>query len=244
MSLFICVATLLVSLVHARVPGDVFNLTTFTLQTPFPSGSTIVEVKYPALKSYNSSVFYLSSCPENPSGCMTFFTPENGAHTSGSSFPRSELRENINWVVPAASSTETHSVAATLKVLDAGSLGKTCIGQVHTDGQGHCSIIVELEWDNGQVIAHLRDQGCSNKDAIVGKAALGDSFSYNITMVGDQVKVTTDTGSMPFYSYSWFAGKSTPQLYLKAGNYLQSSGSSATTGGLVQFSSLATHHSA
>ena len=41
----------------------------------------------------------------------------------------------------------------------------------------------------------------------------------------------------------WFAGKSTPPMYIKAGAYLQSAGNDKTVGGLVEFSSLYTYHS-
>jgi len=126
--------------------------------------------------------------------------------------------------------------------MDAGSLGKTCIGQIHTNGQGHCSIIVELEFDNGSIVAHVRDESCNNKQFTVGTADIGNLFSYNITMYGESVQVTTNNGGMPWYAYSWFSGLQQPELYLKAGNYLQSTGSSSSVGGLVMFSELKTFH--
>jgi hypothetical protein len=267
----------LLSAVAAVVPGDLFNLSTFTLQTPYPKGNGVLEVKYPALQTYSDKVFNATPCAENKGGCMQFWTPETGAHTGGSSFPRSELRQNIDWSTPSTGSSETHYSAATLKVLDAGAQNSVCIGQIHADGiSGHCSIIVELEWTAGSIVAHVRDQACSNKNFVVGTAALGHSFSYNLSMVGDAVQVVTDTGSMAPYHYSvrmggggssgglqalslaghhltlppspshplqWFAGKAAPQMYIKAGNYLQSSGTDSSVGSLVAFSSLHTYHS-
>lgn len=131
---------------RAAVPGDILNLTSFTLQTPYASGSTIVQIKNPQLQRYNDSTFYAAACTAGSGACVYFFTPEDGAHTSGSSYPRSELRQNVDWSTPAAGSKETHWSKATLRVLDAGSAGSVCIGQIHADGiSGHCSIIVELE---------------------------------------------------------------------------------------------------
>ena len=187
----------------AAVPADVLNLTSFTLQTPYPSGGGVREVKWPALATYNDSTFYFSECAESPSGCVRFWVPETGAHTGGSTFPRSELRQNFDWSTPRAGSAETHYSVATLRVLDAGVKQSVCIGQIHADGiSGHCSIIVELEWTAGSIVAHVRDEACTNKDFVVGAAKLGEVFSYNLSMVGDAVQVVTNSGRMAPYSYS------------------------------------------
>ena len=145
----------------AAVPGSILNLTSYTLQTPYASGSTIVQIKNPQLQRYNDSTFYAAACTAGSGSCVYFFTPEDGAHTSGSSYPRSELRQNFDWSTPAAGSKEAHWSAATLAVLNAGSADSVCIGQIHADGiSGHCSIIVELEcaWGGGRwpfpVVAH------------------------------------------------------------------------------------------
>jgi len=190
-------------LAHSVVPGDIVNLTTFTLQTPYASGSTIEQIKWPALRNYNDSVFYAGECPGNRNGCVVFFTPESGATTSGSNYPRSELRENIDWQTPVATSAETHWIAASLRVLDGGPADSICIGQIHFDGiSGHCSIVVELEWTSGEVVAHVRDEACSNKNFVVGRAGLGQQFFYNLSMVGDAVQVVTSNGQMAPYHYS------------------------------------------
>jgi hypothetical protein len=194
---------LLPALSHAAVPGDLFNLSSFTLQTPYPKGGGVQEIPYPALARYNDSTFYVRACAERPAGCMAFWAPETGAHTGGSNFPRSELRQNYDWSTPPAGSPELHYSAATLRVISAGAKNSVCIGQIHADGlSGHCSIIVELEWTAGSVVAHVRDAACSNKNFIVGTAPLGTSFSYNLSMTGDAVQVVTDTGSMAPYRYS------------------------------------------
>ena len=188
------------------LPGGILNLTTFTLQTPFPSakGAGPLEVPYPALATYNSSVFYAAPCAGAPSTpCVTFWAPETGATTPNSNYPRSELRQNVQWRAPAQGAPrQAHVQLATLAVLSAGAKDSVCIGQIHTDGAAACSIIVELEWTAGQVVAHLRDAGCRGSSVVVGRAALGQAFSYNLSMVGDAVQVVTDSGSMPPYQYS------------------------------------------
>ena len=194
---------LLLPVALAAVPGDLLNLSSFTLQTPYPKGGGVQEIPYPALARYNDSTFYVHACAERPAGCVAFWVPETGAHTGGSTFPRSELRQNFDWSTPPAGSPELHYSAATLKVISAGTKSSVCIGQIHADGlSGHCSIIVELMWTAGSVVAHVRDSACSNKYFIVGTAPLGTSFSYNLSMTGDAVQVVTDTGSMAPYHYS------------------------------------------
>jgi hypothetical protein len=67
-----------------------------------------------------------------PDGAMVFWVPDNGARTSGSDHPRSELREqlvpgnnNTNWTVYG-----THILTAQCKVLQVPSdTRKVCIGQ-------------------------------------------------------------------------------------------------------------------
>ena len=84
--------------------GSVLNLTGWKLQTPFSDGNGgIVEVDQPALASYNSSCFYASSDGLG----ATFFTPEDGAHTANSNYPRSELRELVDMTVGGGG---THSL--------------------------------------------------------------------------------------------------------------------------------------
>ena len=107
---------------------------------------------------------------------------------------------------------------------------------------GHCSIIVELEWQDGEIVSHVRDKKCNNINQVVGKGyALGDAISYSIVSRGNTVTVSTDTGAAKPYSYSWLDGTNYP-AYFKSGSYLQSSGPSSTEGGTVQLDALFTSH--
>eukprot|EP00456_Euglypha_rotunda_P032135 TRINITY_DN2492_c0_g1_i4.p1 TRINITY_DN2492_c0_g1~~TRINITY_DN2492_c0_g1_i4.p1 ORF type:complete len:201 (+),score=27.78 TRINITY_DN2492_c0_g1_i4:89-604(+) len=170
---------------------------------------------------------------------MTFWCPENGAHTSGSNYPRSELREmpaNGEW-----GNTGTHEMNATCKISQLPQSGKLVIGQVHADGvSGSCSIILELEMTNSDLVAHVRDKSCNNVQYTVGTGyALNTKISYQVKYQNGVLYCTTDRGSMPAYSYSW----NTYPLYFKAGDYVQDNSSSSTQGGLIHFYSLTTSHS-
>lgn len=223
----------------AAPPGEIFNLTSWKLQLPVADAKgKIIEVLQPELATYNSSWFYT----DESGGSAVFFAPENGAHTSGSSFPRSELRENIDFLIDSRD-TKTHTLNATVRVLTDGTAKKVTIGQLHGDGlSGHCSIIVELEWEDGTIVSHVRDRSCKNIDQVVGTGyALGDAISYSIISRGHAVTVSTDRGSAKPYSYSWLDGTNYP-AYFKSGSYLQSTGASSTVGGTVQLDALLTRH--
>lgn len=85
---------------------------------------------------------------------MTFWSPINGAHTSGSSYPRSELRQLLDF-----NYSGTHVLSVTMAVRVVPTNGKITIGQAHFDGVSRaCSIFCELEWQSGSVVSHVRDQ--------------------------------------------------------------------------------------
>ena len=144
-------------------PGVLFNLSSWGLQLPLSNGKGgVAQVLQPALKTYTSAYFYTDPADNG----MTFWCPENGATTGGSSFPRSELREEFDFDL----SPGRHVLNATVAVLSANSSkASVTIGQAHVDGiSGHCSIFGELMWTDGTVTAHLRDKGCNNVNVIVG----------------------------------------------------------------------------
>lgn len=90
-------------------PGVLFNLTSWGLQLPISNGKGgVAQVLQPALKTYTSAYFFTDPTDNG----MTFWCPENGATTSGSSFPRSELREEVDFDL----SPGRHVLNATISV--------------------------------------------------------------------------------------------------------------------------------
>ena len=150
-------------------PGETFDLTNWKLQLPVAAaGGGVEEVSQPALRTYSSEYFQTDA----KTGGIAFWAPVNGAHTGGSKYPRSELRENIDF----GFNSGTHALNATVIVteLPPGSKSIT-IGQLHADGlSGSCSIIVELEYTAGEVVSHLRGapsgSTCKGHSVTVGKA--------------------------------------------------------------------------
>ena len=143
-------------------PGMLFNLSSFGLQLPISNGKGGVEQVYqPSLRTYSSPYFFTDAADRG----MVFWCPENGATTSGSGFPRSELREEFDFGLAAGG---RHVLNTTITVvLTNSSKASVTIGQAHIDGiSGHCSIFVELMWTAGTVVAHLRDKGASRRRAL------------------------------------------------------------------------------
>ena len=179
--------------VSAPPPGALFNLSSWQLQLPTSNGAGgVTIISMPALASYSSEYFYTNAT----TSAMTFWCPENGAHTSGSSYPRSELRQIPNWHFKGHS-----QLNVTMSVLKLPTGGSITIGQVHADGlSGHCSIIIELEFSDGEIVAHLRDSACKGVTKKVGSGvALGQSFSYSLTIDGTLATAATDSGGMAPY---------------------------------------------
>src|SRR5947207_8419061 len=80
-----------------KPPGENFNLTNFYLGLPVDStnGTAGPSASIPAAQlvaGYSNALYFYTS----PDGGMVFWAPVTGATTSGSSYPRSELREQIN----------------------------------------------------------------------------------------------------------------------------------------------------
>lgn len=171
-------------------PGQLFNLTGWDLQLPVSDGKGgVVSISQPALATYTSEYFYTDATDSS----MTFWAPISGAHTSGSSYPRSELRELLDF-----NYSGTHVLNVSMVVLEVPTNGKITIGQAHFDGvSGACSIFCELEWQTGVVVSHVRDQACNNVNMQLPGAPfeLGEAFSYTIEVDGDVLRVSTSRGA-------------------------------------------------
>jgi len=217
-------------------PGTKFDLTNWQLQLPIADGSGVKQVQGSELITFASANFYLNTS----TNAMTFWAPENGAHTSGSLYPRSELRElapgfpNGDW----KAATGTHQMNVTLSVLKLPQDGSIVIGQVHADGvSGSCSVVLELEYTSGPLIAHTRDSSCGNVQTTVGHSSVGAEIEYQVEVKNNQLTVKTNTGST-----STTTIHNTYPIYFKVGSYVQDSASSSTQGGTVAVTKVSVSH--
>lgn len=204
-------------------PGSNFDLSAWKLQT-LDSNLAFTEIFVPQLTSgYTSDFFYTNSSD----GSMVFRVPSNGTPTSGSTYPRVELRQmtgGANWNLLDA--TE-HYLTAQCKVLNVAT-GKpqTIIGQIH--GSATVSELLKLRWTGykaGQcyVEARFKKNDSSQSEfgvTLASGLSLGDLISYTITMKNGILNCTVN-GTTTSQTYTANIWGTTDAYYFKAGDYLQ-----------------------
>ncbi|HXE56145.1 MAG TPA: polysaccharide lyase family 7 protein [Tepidisphaeraceae bacterium] len=213
-------------------PADNFNLTHWKLQLPLPGNGreAVQEVNGDELqKGFTSEFFY-----SGPGGTMVFWAPVTGSRTPNTKYPRTELRE----MVPADWPLTAHrAMSATCRVLQVPGTGKVVIGQIHGSDRG--GEVCKLLWSRGRIEYHYKDDTGHELTAPLGKAALGERFSYQIRCADDVITVTVGDQSA---SHSYVAKKwQSDRYYFKAGDYCQDNAGAATDGARVEFSSLQTN---
>jgi hypothetical protein len=193
-----------------------------------------------------------------PMGGVVFRTPVWGVTTSGSTHPRTELRETnsigdqVNWIT---SSFRVSSLSVAMEVNQvpnvtlAGTLTAIIIGQIKGSGlSGSTSSALAMmqyryfpSTQTGQVVVQVTlNPAVSTATTYTFPSAtnigLNQSFSYEMTVTSDPVTgvpslavtVNGDTLYPPI-----FAAWSAHTVYFKAGNYLRDNSAEATGFGQV-----------
>src|SRR5581483_1515537 len=230
-------------------PSGNFDLTHWKLTLPVDSSGgtsgTAVDIPTATLDNgftattstgYNANYFYTSSAD----GAMVFFCPVNGATTSGSSFPRCELREvidpnndNTNWDPGVG----THLLDAQCKVTQQPSTGKTIIGQIH-GFSGNAYPLIKLQFNNGTVEALVKLDPSSDTDTHYTFANIGlnNLITYEIKAAGGTLTMTVNGGTQTADIHLW-NGQS---CYFKAGNYCQDNSGSGEAANVAFYAVSAT----
>jgi hypothetical protein len=222
----------------AKPPGQNFDLTHWKLTLPEPGAPEISAATLTA--GYTSQWFYTG-----PDGAMTFWCPVTGGTTSGSTYPRSELREMLN---PTSSSSNwtsygTHILRAVCRVTQVPSSGKIIIGQIHAYNGNP---LVKLQWSGGKIENLVKNSPTNSTDTkytLLTGLALGTTITYEILAQDGVVTVTANNvpSTQNFLaSDPLWAGET---FYFKAGDYVQDNVGTNTEGGIVSFTSLTTTHS-
>lgn len=228
-------------------PSSIINFSDWELQEPVASGSSVLTIPASKLTAgYADQYIYTSSTPYGDA--VTFFTPEDGAHTTNSSYPRTELRElNSNGTDANWNMVGTNIMSATLEASDI--TNHTVIGQVHLGtalpGQAVAAStkpLLELYYySDGALIAGLeKSPSGSQTTTTIGNVPVGTKFTYSIQVSGDAITIKLNnntpvvlTASSSFNGYG---------MYFKAGDYLQTTGTSSTVGAHDEFYSLTVQH--
>lgn len=237
-------------------PGASFDLVPWKITLPVDSAGgfsgSAVEVKQPALNALSNDWFHMAS-----DGAMEFVVPTDGARTSGSSYPRSELREmvpggsEISWTVAQGGTLSAALAVVEMPVSSdpAGHPARIVVGQIHGPDDELCRLYFEDDKAGGYRLVFHDDQALKPgttstytetefvlKDASgkVAKLALGQRFSYEIKVAGGSLTVTAVVDGVTYRAVDpiskFWPGKA---LYFKAGLYsgVGKSGSGAGTVG-------------
>lgn len=228
----------------ALPPGSNFDLTHWKLTLPLDAtgGTTGVATEISAAQlvaGYTNFYFYSA-----PDGAMIFWCPVIGATTSGTTFPRSELRElvnpnnaSINWTGDG-----THVLRAQCQVTQQPSAGAIIIGQIH--GYSYSQRLVKLQFNAGKVEAYVRNSPTLSGDTKFTYASvpLNGTINYEIKVVDGVASIAVNgvTNSHNFFASdpAW----RTNDFYFKAGSYVQDNSGVATEGGRVAFYQLSVSH--
>ncbi len=183
---------------------------------------------------------------------VEFWVPVNGAHTNGTEYPRTELRETSPngalsfWRYPKA---DNNLLVATLRVDAVPSSRRMVIGQIHSNGSGSAEalplvkLVYQQRLNLGRVQALVRehpDDVSTRTYTVYEGIPLGEAFSYRLGvsrsgLLTIQVKDGQVTQQL---DPQWaFQG-----LYFKAGLYLQDNRGPASEGGRATFSNLTIYH--
>lgn len=195
------------------VPSESIDLTNWKLQLPIGSASKPTkarEVSQPELATFSIDPFF--KVRGNRQKSIQFQAPTNGVTTSGSVYPRSELREmNGASLASWTTSSGTHIMRVTQAITSV-PLGKKEImaGQIH-DATNDV-VAIRLNSNGKLFIDHNGVHGAT----LVEHYVLGTSFSIEWEVKADQVKTYYNGTLVETYSLT------DTGLYFKAGAYTQS----------------------
>lgn len=204
-------------------PGEVLDLANWKLQLPIaqPDGSGILEVIQPAL----SQMADLPFCHVIADGRgVAFRAPTDGATTSGSKYPRSELREMKGADKAAWSTTQGGHHMEVIQAITALPRGKRHVvaGQIHDASDD--VLMIRLEDERLFVEVSGKETALIDNDY-----ALGDRFGIHLWAGGGRIKVFIDGASSPVLSVASAA----TGCYFKAGCYTQSNADTERAAGHV-----------
>lgn len=191
-------------------PSDILDLSRWKLQ------ANGVDIKQPALDSHSSWRMGVSGTG------VAFRARVSDNTTSGSSYPRSELREmkaggttNAKW----STSSGTHTMDVTVAI---GALPKkrpiVVCGQVHNGSDDVVRVLGKRRSDGriDLIASYGLGQGNGSVDKPLGSVAQGQRFTYRIRAKGGVIYVDINGVEKAKRSVS------TAGAYFKAGVYVQS----------------------
>jgi len=191
-----------------QVPGQLLDLTDWKLTLPTGQEGKPEEIVQPALSSFTDEFFRLNEARDG----VVFTATAGGVTTSGSSYPRSELREmNGQELASWSNTTGTH----TLRLREAVTLlpavkPHVVAAQIHDADDD----VIEVRVEGQRLLVQYND---GDDDATLDPAyTLGTPYDLEIAAADGHIRVSyngTQKADIVTSGSGW---------YFKAGSYVQS----------------------
>lgn len=195
---------------QSAYPSQVLDLTNWKLTLPTGKEESPTEIKQPALKTYKIDPWFISY-----GGGVRFRAPVNGVSTSGSGYPRSELREmtqNGTEKASWSSNQGTHTMFLDQAITAVPKTKKHVVaGQIHDADDD--VIVIRLEFPK----LYINVDG-ENAVTLDENYTLGKRFTIKFEVKNGKTAVYYNGGSIP----SHVLNKNYSGSYFKAGAYTQS----------------------
>ncbi len=234
-------------------PGQNFDLSHYYLTLPVDSlggtnGNPVNIAASQLVGGYtNSAYFYTGS-----DGAMVFVCPAVGATTTGSSNPRTELREQLNtsdnsvdWLPNGL-----NMLTAQCVVTSVAAGGEMAIAQVHgysvnlplvilyydnTQNQGTIDATVKFRTDDKPI------NGETDSLLTFGNVGPGNMINYRIMVSNGLVSITVNGVTRSQNIYATDANWANVSVYFKAGSYYVNNGGTSTASQVSFYALTATH---
>lgn len=195
-----------------KFPSEVLDLTDWKITLPIGSSESPTEVKQPVLTNYELDPWFVVMPDGNG---VRFRAPVNSVTTTGSNYPRSELREmtqdgkvKASW----SSTSGTHTMFLDEAITAVPKTKKHVVaGQIH-DAEDDI-IVIRLEYPN----LYVNVDG-DNVVTLDKNYTLGKRFTMKFVAHDGKTDVYYNDSSKPVYTLS----KDYSGGYFKAGAYTQS----------------------
>jgi hypothetical protein len=192
-------------------PADLIDLRRAKLTTPFGKEDHPTEIKQPGLNRYADSRCFFVRTDSASKRWVVFRVKGNGVTTSGSSYPRCELREmELDGDKASWDTRRDHRLLeATYRV--AGN-AKVVVAQIHDAGDD----LVMVSWQAGRIVVEWsKGKGKGSTKKQVGTVKAGDEFTITIEVEAGEVVVKLNGKEVDSRK------KAKSGCYQKAGAYLQ-----------------------
>lgn len=200
------------ALAATSYPGQILKLTNWKQTLPTGSAEKPLEIKQTSLGTYTNEPYFQVNAAANG---VQFRAPVNGVTTSGSGYPRSELREMTNNGKDNASWSTTsgvHSMYIEQAITAVPQVKKHVVaGQIHDANDD--VIVIRLEYPKLFV-----DINGKTGPTLDSNYQLGKKFTVKFVADNGQIKVYYNNSQSPVYSLK----KASSGNYFKAGAYTQS----------------------